>query len=85
MLDIGIERFSCTFGLFPRYLANIPSNLLAPEQEEQAQPIAFGDWIIKTMFGNAEMKGFVMPQDRQYRCRDEQGNIIYKFPTTLQQ
>ena len=32
------------------------------------------------MFNNAEMKGFVMPTDRQYRCRDENGKIVYRYP-----
>ena len=39
VLDIGIERFSCPFVLMPRHLAKIPSNVLSPEDEEQAEPI----------------------------------------------
>ena len=84
VLDIGIERFSCPFGLFPRYLASIPSNLLAQEQEERAEPIFFGDWIIKKMENNAEWQGFVLPTNRKYRCRNEQGQIVYKYPTEME-
>ena len=32
------------------------------------------------MYHNAEWKGFVLPTNRKYRCRNEQGQIVYKYP-----
>ena len=34
------------------------------------------------MENNAEWEGFILPTDRKYRCRNEQGKIVYKYPAT---
>ena len=42
-----------------------------PEEEEQAEPIAFGEWILEKMLSNVEYKGFQLPTNRKYRHRNE--------------
>eukprot|EP00351_Strombidinopsis_sp_SopsisLIS2011_P005459 CAMPEP_0116888008 /NCGR_PEP_ID=MMETSP0463-20121206/22783_1 /TAXON_ID=181622 /ORGANISM="Strombidinopsis sp, Strain SopsisLIS2011" /LENGTH=163 /DNA_ID=CAMNT_0004551849 /DNA_START=359 /DNA_END=850 /DNA_ORIENTATION=+ len=46
VLDIGKERFSSPFFFDPKYNAVIPSNCLLPEEEQQEDPIIYGDWLI---------------------------------------
>ena len=48
VLDIGIDRYSCPFFLVPKYEAVIPSNFLQPDQEQMAETMIFGHWIVKT-------------------------------------
>ena len=49
VLDIGVERFSSPFFLEATYSATIPSNLLAPEDEEVEEPIVYGVWLVKKL------------------------------------
>ena len=77
VLDIGIERFSSPFFLEPKYLAQIPSNMLKPQEEQVEPPIIFGEWIVKKLQSYAEWQGFVLP-DRSNRYRNKKGEICFK-------
>ena len=69
VLDIGVERFSSPFFLEAKFTASIPSNLLAPEEQEVEEPIVFGPWLLKKLQTYVEWQGFVMP-DMSSRRRD---------------
>ena len=78
VLDIGVERFSCPFLATPRYLAEIPSNLLKPTEEQDSSPQLCGEWIIIDRFTGAnEWNGFKLP-DRSNRYRNKAGKICYR-------
>lgn len=66
VLDIGKERFSSPFFFDPKYNAVIPSNCLVPEEEQQEEPIIYGDWLI-TKMTNAyvEWKNWEMPPGKR--------------------
>ena len=66
VLDIGIDRFSSPFFLEPKFSTEVPSNLLAPDEEQTEPPVVFGEWWVNKMTSTyAEWRNFKMPERKK--------------------
>lgn len=60
VVDLGVERYSSPFFMEPKYSAVIPTNLLAPEEQEKEKPIVYGPWLIRNIARKyKEWQGFL--------------------------